>query len=78
MLRQFFDWRLNQKVGKGGRKKKGTKKKSSLGTAWKQLRLVFERATDEKLDPKLSRKVRKVSGPAPGDGQGRPADVGRN
>jgi hypothetical protein len=52
---------LNQKVGKGGRKKKGTKKKSSLGTDWKQFRLVYERATSEKLDPKLNRRMHKVS-----------------
>ncbi|KAB5513055.1 hypothetical protein GE09DRAFT_1267713, partial [Coniochaeta sp. 2T2.1] len=37
-LYKFFDWRLNQKIGRGGRKKKGTKKESSLETGWKCFR----------------------------------------
>jgi hypothetical protein len=63
-LYKFFDWRLNQKIGKGGRKKKGTKKESSLETGWKCFRLVYERAMGEKLDPELGRRMRKV-GPQP-------------
>lgn len=60
LLYNFFDWRLNQKVGKGGRKVRGTKKKSSLGTYWKVFRLVFERATGDKVDPKMNRSMHKV------------------
>lgn len=60
LLYNFFDWSLNQKIGKDGRKKRGTKKSSSLGTYWKVFRLVYERATGDKLDPKLNRRMHKV------------------
>ncbi|KAK3687910.1 C2H2 finger domain protein [Podospora appendiculata] len=43
-------WVVDQKVGQNGRRKRGTKKKSSLGT----------RAMGEKLDGKLNRKMHKV------------------
>lgn len=59
-LHTFFDWILNQKVGKDGRKKRGIKKKSSLGTYWKVFRLVFERAMEEKIHPKLNRSMHRV------------------
>ncbi|XP_044718700.1 C2H2 finger domain-containing protein [Hirsutella rhossiliensis] len=48
------------KVGKDGRKRRGTRKSSSLSTYWKVFRLVFERATGDKLDPKLNRRMHKV------------------
>ncbi|XP_044715124.1 uncharacterized protein HRG_11392 [Hirsutella rhossiliensis] len=60
LLYNFFDWSLNQKVGKDGRKRRGTRKSSSLSTYWKVFRLVFERATGDKLDPKLNRRMHKV------------------
>ncbi|KID94307.1 C2H2 finger domain protein, partial [Metarhizium majus ARSEF 297] len=60
LLYNFFDWLLNQKIGKNGRKKRGTRKSSSLGTYWKVFRLVYERATGNKLDPKLNRHMHKV------------------
>ena len=63
LLYNFFDWYLNQKVGKDGRKRRGTKKKSSLSTYWKVFRLVFERAMGEKLDPKMNRSMHKVAFP---------------
>jgi len=59
-LYNFFDWLLGQKAGKNGRKKRGTKKSSSLGTYWKVFRLVYERATGAKLDAKLNRKMHRV------------------
>jgi hypothetical protein len=61
LLYNFFDWSLNQKVGKHGRKKRGTTKKSSLETYWKVFRLVFERAMGEKLNPKMNRSMHKVA-----------------
>jgi hypothetical protein len=61
MLRRFFDWRLHQKTGKGGRRKRGTKKSSSLGTNWKVFRLVYERAMGGKLDGKINRRMHKVA-----------------
>ncbi|KAM4064329.1 hypothetical protein HRG_012698 [Hirsutella rhossiliensis] len=48
------------KVGKDGRKRRGTRKSSSLSTYWKVFRLVFERATGDKLEPKLNRRMHKV------------------
>ncbi|KND85610.1 hypothetical protein TOPH_09291, partial [Tolypocladium ophioglossoides CBS 100239] len=60
VLYNFFDWSLNQKVGKDGRKKRGTKKSSSLGTYWKVFRLVFQRATGDKLNAKMNRRMHKV------------------
>jgi len=59
-LRSFFDWLLNQKIGKNGRNKRGIKKKSSLETMWKLFRLVFEREVGEKLEAKMNRKMHKV------------------
>jgi hypothetical protein len=49
-LHSFFDWLLNQRRGKGGRRRRRTKVSSSLGTYWKVYRLVYERATGAKLD----------------------------
>ncbi|KAE9566472.1 hypothetical protein CGMCC3_g17382 [Colletotrichum fructicola] len=60
LLHGFFDWVLCQKVGKNGRRKRGVKKKSSLGTYWKVFRLVFERAVGDKMDPKLNRGMHRV------------------
>ena len=61
MLRRFFRWYLNQKFSKNGRRKRGTKKKSSLSTRWKVFRLVYERAMGKKLDAQLNRKMHKVA-----------------
>ncbi|KAF5520978.1 hypothetical protein CGCA056_v007802 [Colletotrichum aenigma] len=60
LLYSFFDWVLCQKVGKNGRRKRGIKKKSSLGTYWKVFRLVFERAVGDKVDPKLNRSMHRA------------------
>ncbi|KAF2818073.1 hypothetical protein CC86DRAFT_337582 [Ophiobolus disseminans] len=59
-LYTFFDWQLSQHRGKGGRKRRGTKLASSLGTYWKVFRLVYERATGAKLDGKMNRSMHKV------------------
>jgi hypothetical protein len=61
LLYSFFDWLLSQRTGKGGRRKRGTKYKSSLGTYWKLYRLVYERATSEKLDGKVNRVMHRVN-----------------
>lgn len=52
-LISFFTWRLDLKTGKERRKIKAINTCSSLGTNWKVFRLVYERATSNKLDPKL-------------------------
>ncbi|RWA03585.1 hypothetical protein EKO27_g11521 [Xylaria grammica] len=60
LLYFFFEWSLNQKEGKNGRRKRGIQKKSTLGTYWKVFRLVFERALGDKIDPKVNRSMHKV------------------
>jgi len=60
LLRSFFDWILSQRTGKGGRRRRGTKYKSSLGTYWKLYRLVYERATGDKINGKVNRGMHKV------------------
>lgn len=65
-LHTFFDWLLRQQCGKGGRKRRGTKFASSLGTYWKVFRLVYERATSSKIDGKLNRSMHKVGPPLTG------------
>ncbi|KAM0814231.1 hypothetical protein AB5N19_00021 [Seiridium cardinale] len=51
----FLNWCLNQKTGKGGRRKKGIATKSSLTTFWCNFRLVFERETRSKIDGRVDR-----------------------
>ena len=64
ILYRFFEWILSQKFGKDGRRLRGIKTSSSLGTCWKIFRLVYERATGVKLDPKLNRLMHKVRYPS--------------
>ena len=60
ILYSFFDWLLNQKRTLDGRMMRRTKFKSSLGTYWKVFRLVYERATGQKINGPLSRGMHKV------------------
>jgi hypothetical protein len=65
----FLDWLLSRresKEDKEGRKRRlrGTKFASSLETYWKVFRLVYERATNLKLDGKLNRTMRRVCIPS--------------
>lgn len=50
VLHQFLEWALNQKVGKNGRKMKGTKKGSSVKTLWKNLQVVYKVAMGKKFE----------------------------
>lgn len=59
-LHRFFNWGLKLVRGKGGRRLKGTRKCSSLKGDWRYFRLYYERETSEKLDRKLSRRMKKV------------------
>jgi len=59
-LKAFFDWVLNQRRGKGGRRLKDVKSSDRLGTYWKIL-LVYERATGSKIDARTTRKMHRVS-----------------
>jgi hypothetical protein len=60
-LKAFFDWMLNQRRGKGGKRLKGVKSSNSLGTYWKVFRLVYEKATDSKINGKTTRKMHRVN-----------------
>jgi hypothetical protein len=60
ILNNFFDWMLNQRRGKEGRRLRGTKHASSLGTYWKLYRLVYERATGEKIVGPMNRGMHKA------------------
>lgn len=56
VLYGFFDWVLNQRRGKGGRKLRGTKTSSSLGNYWKFFRLVYKSKTGSKIDTKVNKR----------------------
>jgi hypothetical protein len=59
-LKAFFEWILNQRQGKAGRRLAGDKSASTLGTYWKVFRLVRERATVEKIQGKINRQMHRV------------------
>ncbi|PLB37661.1 uncharacterized protein BDW47DRAFT_106579 [Aspergillus candidus] len=46
----FLDWALDLRPGENGRRLPRIKRESSLETFWKVFRLVFERATSEKIE----------------------------
>ncbi|KAF1814282.1 hypothetical protein P152DRAFT_465179 [Eremomyces bilateralis CBS 781.70] len=50
VLHNFFHWLLSQRRGKEGRRLRGTKLASSLGTYWKIYWLTYERATGDKIN----------------------------
>ncbi|KAG9246656.1 hypothetical protein BJ878DRAFT_533103 [Calycina marina] len=60
ILKDFFEWILNQRQGKGGRRFAGIQSASTLGTYWKVFRLVYERATGEKIEGKMNRHMHRV------------------
>ncbi|EDN06475.1 predicted protein [Histoplasma mississippiense (nom. inval.)] len=55
----FFNWRFKLKLGKGGRRLRGTKKSSALKGDWKNFLRYYEGATGTKIDAKLMRLTRK-------------------
>ena len=58
-LYAFFNWVLNQRRGKDGRRRQGLKYRSSLETYWKIFRLVYEREMQEKISRETSRRLNK-------------------
>jgi len=60
-LKAFFEWILNQRQGKGGRRLAGIQSASTLGTYWKVFRLVYERANGEKIEGRMNRHMHRVS-----------------
>ncbi|KAI0103271.1 C2H2 finger domain-containing protein [Nemania sp. FL0031] len=58
----FLDWLICQKKSEDGRPRPGIRKKSTLITTWCAFRLVFERATKQKIDKFVdSQKLRNVN-----------------
>lgn len=51
---------MNQKVGKNGRKKQGTKSSSSLETQWKNLQIVYKVAMKKKFEPHVYEEIQEV------------------
>jgi len=62
-LHTFFDWILNQRRGKGGRRLNGVKSANTLSTYWKVFRLVYESSTGVKIDSKVNRRMHRVNYP---------------
>ncbi|KAI9765782.1 MAG: hypothetical protein M1839_005382 [Geoglossum umbratile] len=60
VINTFFDWLLNQRRGKGGRRVRGVRSANTLGTYWKVFRLVHERATGEKIRGEINRKIHRI------------------
>ncbi|OJD22678.1 hypothetical protein ACJ73_05976, partial [Blastomyces percursus] len=58
-LYRFFNWRFGLKLGKGGRRLKGTNKSSALNGDWKFFLRYYEGATGTKVDGRLMRLMRK-------------------
>ncbi|OJD21219.1 hypothetical protein ACJ73_07443 [Blastomyces percursus] len=54
----FFNWRFKLKLGKGGRRLKGTKKSSALKGDWKNFLRYYEGTSGTKIDARLMRLTR--------------------
>lgn len=54
-IESFIHFHLNQKVGKNGRRKRGTKITRSLRTFWDGFRLLYRRETLTDIDWKVDR-----------------------
>ncbi|KAL5347682.1 hypothetical protein ACLOAV_007091 [Pseudogymnoascus australis] len=68
MIGAFFDWVLNQRRGKGGRRLKGIKTESSLISYYKNFRMACEKATGIRIGEgdivfkrMVNRKLRKLA-----------------
>ncbi|KAL2127862.1 hypothetical protein VTI74DRAFT_10075 [Chaetomium olivicolor] len=59
-LDKFLDWTICQKVGKNGRKKRGTKSSGSLYTRWKYLQIVHRVAMRKKFDEQINHDMQEV------------------
>jgi hypothetical protein len=52
-VEKFLEWTICQKVGKKGRKKRGTKSSGTLNTRWKNLAIVYKVAMKKKFEPQI-------------------------
>ena len=64
-LEKFLEWIICQKVGKNGRKKRGTKTSSSLNTRWKNLQIVYKQVMGEKFKAQIYDGMVEVYYPSP-------------
>ena len=60
ILHTFLDWVLNLRTVNNGRRLPGIKQESSLEPFWKVFRLVYERATSDKIAKPMNRRMRRV------------------
>ncbi|KAI9867510.1 MAG: hypothetical protein M1813_009069 [Trichoglossum hirsutum] len=60
VINAFFNWLLNQRRGKGGRRVRGIQSANALGTYWKVFRPIHERATGEKIREEINRKIHRI------------------
>ncbi|KAI9761204.1 MAG: hypothetical protein M1840_002004 [Geoglossum simile] len=59
-INAFFDWLLNQRRGKGGRRVCSIRSANTLGIYWKVFRLIHERATGEKIRGEINWKIHRM------------------
>ncbi|CAM1503378.1 Fc.00g081540.m01.CDS01 [Cosmosporella sp. VM-42] len=59
-LHKFLEWTICQKVGKNGRKKRGTKTSGALNTRWKNLQIVGKVAMGRKFEAQVYNDMQEV------------------
>lgn len=62
VLESFLRWTLCQKIGKNGRKKRGTTTKSSLNAKWKNLQIVYKVHMGKAFEPRIYNDMTVVGG----------------
>jgi len=75
-LDKFLEWTICQRIGKNGRKKRGTKTSGALFTRWKNLQIVYKVTMKKKFEPQIYDDMREVDRPS-GEVLGSRADFGR-
>lgn len=63
-LDKFLEWTICQKVGKNGRKKRGTKTSGALFTRWKNLQIVYKVAMRKKFEARIYDDMHEVDLPS--------------
>lgn len=59
-LENFLEWTICQRVGKNGRKKRGTKTSGALNTRWKNLQIVYKVAMKRKFEQQIYDEMQEV------------------
>ncbi len=63
-LDKFLEWTICQRIGKNGRKKRGTKTSGALFTRWKNLQIVYKVTMKKKFEPQIYDDMREVDRPS--------------